>query len=101
MNTIFQFQKGTPCAKKFGAAFNTTSFAAINTYMVNAGHISFEKLVEIMAINPRKIFGIEAGIKVGDKADFTVVDRNKVWTVDPQKFVSAGKYTIRRCYTYR
>ena len=70
-----------------------TSFAAINTYMVNAGHISFEKLVEIMAINPRKIFGIDAGIKVGAKADFTVVDRNKVWTVDPRNFVSAGKYT--------
>ena len=70
-----------------------TSFAAINTYMVNAGHISFEKLVEIMAINPRKIFGLPAGIEVGQKADFTVVDRNKVWTVDPQKFVSAGKYT--------
>ena len=46
-----------------------------------------------MAINPRKIFGIEAGIKVGQKADFTVVDRNKVWTVDPANFVSAGKYT--------
>lgn len=70
-----------------------TSFAAINTYMVNAGHISFEKLVEIMSVNPRKIFGMDAGIKVGQKADLAVVDRNRVWTVDPQKFVSAGKYT--------
>lgn len=70
-----------------------TSFAAVNTYMVKAGHISFEKLVEIMAINPRKIFGIDAGIKVGKKADFIVVDREKEWIVDPSKFVSEGKFT--------
>ncbi len=70
-----------------------TSFAAVNTYMVNAGHITFEKLVEIMAINPRKIFGLPAGIKAGDKADFTVVDREKEWVVNPQEFVSLGKFT--------
>ena len=70
-----------------------TSFAAVNTYMVNAGHITFEKLVEIMAVNPRKIFGLPAGIKVGDRADFTVVDREKEWVVNPQEFVSLGKFT--------
>ena len=46
-----------------------------------------------MAINPRKIFGLPAGIKVGDKADFTVVDREKEWVVNPQEFVSLGKFT--------
>lgn len=70
-----------------------TSFAAINTYMVNKGHISFERLVELMSINPRKIFGIDAGIKVGDRADMAIVDRNKQWTVDPADFVSMGKYS--------
>ena len=70
-----------------------TSFGAVNTYMVKAGHITFEKLVEIMAVNPRKIFGLPAGIKVGDKADFTVVDREKEWVVNPQEFVSLGKFT--------
>ncbi len=70
-----------------------TSFGAVNTYMVKAGHISFEKLVEIMSVNPRKIFGLPYGIKVGDKADFTVVDREKQWVVDPREFASQGKYT--------
>lgn len=70
-----------------------TSFAVINTFMVNAGHISFEKLVEIMSINPRKIFGLEYGISVGKKADFTIVDRNKEWIVNPDEFVSKGKST--------
>lgn len=70
-----------------------TSFAAVNTYMVQAGHISLEKLVEIMSINPRKIFGLDRGIKIGRKADFTVVDTHKQWVVDPAEFVSAGKFT--------
>ncbi len=70
-----------------------TSFGAVNTYMVEAGHISFEKLVEIMAINPRKIFGLPYGIKVGEKADFTVVDREKQWVVNPAEFASQGKFT--------
>lgn len=70
-----------------------TSFAVINTFMVNAGHISFEKLVELMSINPRKIFGLEYGISVGKKADFTIVDRNKEWIVNPDEFVSKGKST--------
>lgn len=70
-----------------------TSFAAVNTYMVQAGHISLEKLVEIMSINPRKIFGLDRGIKIGQKADFTVVDTRKQWVVDPADFVSAGKFT--------
>lgn len=70
-----------------------TSFAAVNTYMVQAGHISLEKLVEIMSINPRKIFGLDRGIKIGRKADFTVVDTHKQWIVNPAEFVSAGKFT--------
>lgn len=70
-----------------------TSFGAVNTYMVNAGHISFEKLVELMSINPRRIFGLPYGIKVGEKADFTLVDREKEWTVDPKDFRSQGKFT--------
>lgn len=70
-----------------------TSFAAVNTYMVQAGHISLEKLVEIMSINPRKIFGLDRGIKIGQKADFTVVDIRKQWVVDPADFASAGKFT--------
>lgn len=70
-----------------------TSYAAVNTYMVEKGYISFEKLVEIMSVNPRKIFGLPRGIKVGEKADFAVVNRTEEWTVDPGRFVSMGRAT--------
>lgn len=70
-----------------------TSFAAVNTYMVENGYISFEKLVEVMSINPRKIFGIESGIQIGKPADITIVDPKAKWTVNPEEFISMGKAT--------
>ena len=70
-----------------------TSFAAINTFMVEKGYISFEKLIEIMAINPKKIFGMDAGIKVGEKADIAIVDRYVKHKVNPEEFVSMGKFS--------
>lgn len=70
-----------------------TSFAAVNTYMVEKGYISFEKLVEVMSINPRKIFGLESGIQIGKPADITIVDPQAKWTVNSEEFISMGKAT--------
>ena len=70
-----------------------TSFAAVNTYMVKPGHISLEKLVQIMSINPRQLFGLPRGIKTGEKAGLVIVNTRAEWVVDPRDFVSMGKYT--------
>lgn len=70
-----------------------TSFSAVNTYMVEKGYISFEKLVEVMSINPRKIFGLESGIQIGKPADITIVDPKAKWVVNPEEFISMGKAT--------
>ena len=70
-----------------------TSFAAVNTYMVEKSYISFEKLVEVMSINPRKIFGLESGIQIGKPADITIVDPKAKWVVNPEEFISMGKAT--------
>ena len=70
-----------------------TSFAAMNTYMVKRGYITMEKLAEIMSINPRTKFGLPAGITVGEKADFVLVDPDREFVVDSADFVSKGKFT--------
>ncbi len=72
-----------------------TSFAAVYTTMVKSGLISFERLVETMAVNARNILGLPGadGIKVGDKADLTLLDLDKTWTVDPTLFKSMGQST--------
>ncbi len=70
-----------------------TSFAAMNTYMVKRGYITMEKLVEIMSINPRRIFGMDSGIQIGKKADFVLVDPDKAWIVGEKPFASKGRHT--------
>ena len=43
------------------------------------------------AVNPRKIFKIDGGLKAGKKADISIVDMNAEWTVDRTKFYSKSK----------
>ncbi len=70
-----------------------TSLAAVYTYMVKTGLISFERMIEMMAEAPRRIFGFKGGLKPGDRADLALVDFNKEWTVDPSEFLSKGRST--------
>ena len=47
-----------------------------------------------MTKNPCDVINVpNGGIAVGEKADITIVDLNKKWTVDSSKFVSKGKNT--------
>ena len=73
--------------------------------MVLPGIITLEKLIALMAVNPRRIFGLGGGLHVGDQADFTVLDLDARYRVDPATFLSragrprlrAGKYrAVRR-----
>ncbi len=71
-----------------------TAFAALNTHLVRKGIITMERLVEIMSINPRKVFRIQGGINVSDRADVVLIDPNKEWRVDSTKFYSMGKISM-------
>ena len=71
-----------------------TAFAALNTHLVKRGVITLERLVEIMSINPRKVFRIEGGINPGDRADVVLIDTEKEWRVDSENFYSMGKITM-------
>ena len=71
-----------------------TAFAVMNTKLVKTGIISLEKLVEIMCINPRKIFNLDGGeIAQGKVADLALVSLDEEWIVNPDEFVSMGKAT--------
>ena len=71
-----------------------TAFAALNTHLVQKGVITLERLVELMSINPRKVFRIEGGLNVGDRADVVLFDTVKEWRVDSNHFYSMGKITM-------
>lgn len=71
----------------FGIVGLETAFPVMYTKLVKTGIISLEKLIELMAINPRKRFGIPMG------NDCTVWDLDYSFKVDPKEFVSMGKAT--------
>ena len=71
-----------------------TAFPVLYTRLVKQGVISLEKLVEMMAVRPREIFGIEGGeIEIGASADLCAFDLEKEWVVHPEEFVSMGRAT--------
>jgi len=72
----------------FGIVGLETSFAACYTHLVKTGIITIDKLIELMAINPRKRFNIPLG------TDLSVWDLNEEYIVDPKNFVSMGKATV-------
>ena len=70
-----------------------TAFSVLYTELVEKNIISLEKLMELLNINARKIFGIGSEIKVGEKADITVFDLNTEYKINPDEFLSMGKST--------
>ena len=71
----------------FGIVGIETSFQLMYTYLVKNNVITLEKLIDLMAINPRRRFGISFD------GDFSVWSLNEKFTVDPGEFVSMGKAT--------
>lgn len=70
-----------------------TSFAVIYTKLVMAGIISPERMIELMAEAPRRIFVLGGGLAAGEKADIAVFDLDNEFTVDPATFLSKGRST--------
>lgn len=71
-----------------------TAFPVLYTKLVKTGFISLEKLVDIMSVKPREIFGLGTGkIEVGEVADLALLDLDEKWTVNPDEFVTMGRAT--------
>lgn len=71
----------------FGIVGIETAFQLLYTHLVKKNIISLERLVELLAVNPRKRFGLEYD------NSFTVWDLNKKTVINPSDFLSMGKAT--------
>lgn len=81
--------KGSP-----GMVGIETAFSVCFTRLVKEGHITINKLSEIMSRNPSKIIGFNKGeIKIGFDGDVVLVDIDKKIKVDANSFASKGKNT--------
>lgn len=78
----------------FGITGLETAIGLTYTFLVKKKVISFEKMIELMSINPRRILNIkQPRIKVGEKANLTFLDTNAKWKVDANKFKSKSSNT--------
>ena len=81
-------EKGRGLEKSaFGIVGIETAFPIMYTHFVKTGKLTLDRLVELMAINPRKRFGIGLG------CDYTVWDLEAEYEIDPDTFLSMGKAT--------
>ena len=71
-----------------------TAFPVLYTKLVKTGVISLERLVQMMSVRPREIFGLAGGkIEPGAPADLCLIDPERVFAVEPDKFKSKGRAT--------
>ena len=81
-------EKGRGLEKSaFGIVGIETAFPIMYTHFVKTGRMPLDRLVELLAINARKRFGIDLG------CDYTIWDLEAEYAIDPAEFISLGKAT--------
>ena len=80
----------------FGIVGLETCFAAMYSNLVCNNVITLERLLEMMCVNPRKIFGLNGSRYIEDNctADFVIMNLNQKYIVDTEKFLSMGRSTM-------
>ncbi len=63
-----------------------TAFPLLYTYLVKEGIITLEQLIELMCVNPRRIFNI-------DDDGICVYSLDEQYNIDSNKFISMGRST--------
>lgn len=82
----------------FGIVGLETAFPVLYTKLVKKGILSLEKLITLMAINPRKRFLLPGCLLSGEEReeesiDLTVIDPDSRYTIHPEDFASKGNAT--------
>ncbi len=67
-----------------------TAFPMLYTRLVRRGLLSLDRLIELMAIAPRKRFGLRAAEEAGD---YGIWDLSSAYEIDPERFYSKGRAT--------
>lgn len=76
----------------FGMIGIETTLALVLTFLVKPGLLTMYQAINKLSTLPAKIFGLEAGsLALGSKADITIIDPEKKWTIDASKFYSKSR----------
>ncbi len=79
----------------FGLIGLETTLGLVLTYLVRPGILTLKQAIDQMTVLPAKIFGLDksgiGSITPGTKAGITIIDLEKRWTVDVNKFFSKAR----------
>lgn len=79
----------------FGVIGLETTLGLVLTYLVGPGILTLSQAIEKMTIMPARIFGLDAlgvgSLKPGARADLTLIDLDRKWKVDANRFYSKGR----------
>ncbi len=79
----------------FGIIGLETTLGLVLTFLVRPGILTLSQAIEKLTISPARIFGLDAlgvgQLKVGVKADLTLIDFERKWKVDVNRFYSKGR----------
>lgn len=89
-------EKSLPWEKApFGVIGLETTLGLVLTYLVRPGVLTLNQAIEKMTALPAKIFGLDkvgiGSLTPGKKANVTIIDPDKKWKVDVNKFYSKGR----------
>ncbi len=71
-----------------------TAFALAYTYLVKPGHITLHDLVDLMSVNPSRLFSLGRGaIKTGSPADLAVFDLENRFKFDKSSMLTKARNT--------
>lgn len=88
-------EKATTIAKApFGIVGLETALPVSYTLLVKGGILSLEKLIEKMSTQPAKLIKLKEGyVRVGEFADFALVDFDEEYAIDSNTFKTKGRNT--------
>lgn len=71
-----------------------TSLGILLTDLYHKNKIDLKTLISKMTYEPAKLFNLDAGnLSVGKFADIAIIDTEKDWTVDAEKFFTRGSHS--------
>jgi len=80
------------CQAPFGIIGLETTLGLVLTHLVTPRIISLSEAAALMSTNPARILGIRGGeIKVGEKANLTIIDPELEWKVEVGQFRSKSR----------
>lgn len=85
-------------SRRFAGSLNgilglETAFPVVFTKLVKNGIITAEKLVDLMSVNPRRIFNLGGLFMAGNPAEIAVFNVKDVYTINSSNFASKGRST--------